>query len=324
MARLLNLDSLRVFAAAARHLSFTKAGEELNLSQSAVSHRVKALEGELGVELFNRLTRRLELTAPGRALAHAMRQAIDDIERGLAEVARARQASRLSITMLPSVASRWLIPRLAHFRKSHPNLEVQVIADPRLLDLRAEGIDLALRFGRGDYPGYAVTQLMPDKVLPVCSPTLIASLRVETIDQLLALPLLHDVATEEDGSASDWRSWLDRLGRHEASCRGGQRFSEAALLIDAAVSGLGVALARASLVADLVASGTLVCPLPLATPTAFAYFLVALPEAVNLPNVSRFRDWLQTEAAARKAQIHAIMRAAGPRKVGEGKRSRRF
>ena len=245
MTRLPPLESLRIFAVAARHLSFTKAAGELNLTQSAVSHRVKALEEELGVILFNRLVRRLELTGAGAALAHTMRQAIHHIERGVAELDRTGGALRLSITMLPSVASRWFVPRLTRFRKRRPDIEVQVIAEPRLLDLRAEGIDLAIRFGRGLYPGYAVTELMPDWVFPVCSPEFLASRRVETIDQLIELPLLHDSATEGDGSASDWRSWLDHLGRPDVRSPSGQRFSEATLLIDATASGLGVALARA-------------------------------------------------------------------------------
>ena len=185
-------QSLRIFAVAARHLSFTKAASQLNLTQSAVSHRIKALEEQLGIILFNRLVRRLELTGAGAALAHTMRQAMHQIERGVAELDRAGGALRLSITMLPSVASRWFVPRLTRFRKQRPDIEVQVIAEPRLLDLRAEGIDLALRFGRGPYPGYAVTELMPDWVFPVCSPEFLASRRVETIEQLIELPLLND------------------------------------------------------------------------------------------------------------------------------------
>jgi LysR family glycine cleavage system transcriptional activator len=301
MTRLPPLESLRIFAVAARHLSFTKAAEELHLTQSAVSHRIKALEESLGVVLFNRLTRRLELTVAGRPFAHTIGRAINQIERGIGELNRTRGARVVTITMLPSVASRWLIPRLTRFRGLHPDVEVQVIADSRLRDLRAEGIDLALRFGRGPYPGYAVTALMPDRVFPVCSPRFAAD-RIETIDQLFKLPLLHDSTTEGDGSASDWRSWLDHLGRPDVGCSGGQRFSDASLLINAAVSGLGVALARASLVADYMVTGTLVCPLPLATPTAFTYFLLALPEAAALPKIVQFREWLRAEAEATMAE----------------------
>ena len=296
MARPPPLDSLQVFAVAARHLSFTKAAAELHRTQSAVSHRVKALEAEIGLLLFNRIARRLELTDAGRALARQVDQSLSDITRTLARLDQ-REARRLTITLLPSVASRWLMPRLPRFYDQNPDIDVRVIADARVLDLRAEGIDAAVRFGLGQYIGYAVTPLMPDKVLPVCSPSF-AEARgpIETIDALLEWPLLHDSTTEGDGSQSDWQSWLNALSRSGATCDGGQRFSEAGLLIEATIHGLGVALARYSLVADHLASGELVCPLPLSTPTAFAYYLVVRPEATGLPKIARFRDWLKLEA----------------------------
>jgi LysR family glycine cleavage system transcriptional activator len=299
MPRLPSLDTLRVFAVAARHLSFTKAASELHLTQSAISHRVRALEDELGVILFNRLTRRLELTRAGQALAQQVERAVGDIARAVADLDEASDERRLSVTLLPSVASRWLVPRLPRFTARNSDIELQVIAEPRLLDLRSAGIDLALRFGRGAYPGYAATMLMPDSVFPVCSPRLIAKHGpVTSIEALLALPLLHDSSTEGDGSGSDWRSWLDHLGRGDVDWHNGQRFSDAGLLIEAAVLGLGVALGRASLVSDLVANGTLSCPLPLTAPTAFSYYLLALPEAAALPKIVRFREWLQAETAA--------------------------
>jgi LysR family glycine cleavage system transcriptional activator len=288
-----------VFSVAARHLSFTKAADELHLTQSAVSHRVRALEEELGVRLFNRLARRLELTPAGQALARRVDQAVADIAGTIANLDQGGDSRRLTVTLLPSVASRWLVPRLPRFHAQHPDIELQLIADPRLLDLRAAGIDLAIRFGRGIYPGYAVTMLMPDRVFPVCSPRLIAQRGpATTIEALLELPLLHDSSTEGDGSGSDWRSWLEHFGWRGAICQDGQRFSEAGLLIDAAVLGLGVALARGSLVSDHLASGTLICPLHLATPTAFAYYLLCLPEAADLHRIVCFRDWLHAEAAS--------------------------
>jgi LysR family transcriptional regulator, glycine cleavage system transcriptional activator len=139
---------------------------------------------------------------------------------------------------------------------------------------------------------------MPDRVFPVCSPRLLAQRGpVDTVEALLDLPLLHDSATEDDGSGSDWRSWLNHVGRRDTRCDEGQRFSDAGLLIDAAVLGLGVALTRASLVSDHVANKTLISPLNLAAPTAFAYYLLGLPEASALQKIVRFRDWLQAEAA---------------------------
>jgi LysR family glycine cleavage system transcriptional activator len=141
--------------------------------------------------------------------------------------------------------------------------------------------------------------LMPDSVFPVCTPQLVANRGPpRTIEHLFELPLLHDSSTEGDGSGSDWRSWLDHVGRSDVSCANGQRFSDARLLIDAAALGLGVALARASLVSDLLAVGTLICPLRLSAPTAFAYYLLTLPEAEAVAKFVAFRSWLKDEAAA--------------------------
>src|SRR5215467_1074608 len=174
MGRLPSLDTLRVFSIAARHMSFTKAADELHLTQSAISHRVRALEEELGVTLFDRLTRRLELTRAGQVLAQRVDRAVADITRTIADLDPGDNVRRLTVTVLPSVASRWLVPRLPRFHALHPDIELQLIADPRLLDLRAARIDIAIRFGRGTYPGYTVTELMPDRIFPVCSPRLIA------------------------------------------------------------------------------------------------------------------------------------------------------
>jgi LysR family glycine cleavage system transcriptional activator len=307
MARIPSLDALRIFVAAARHQSFTEAASELNLTQSAVSHRIRGLEEELGLALFKRLTRRLELTPQGRALARKIGHAIGEIDRSIVELARPDDASPLKVTMLPSVASHWLIPRLPRIRCKHPDLEVQVIADPRLLDLRAEGIDLAIRFCRSPHPSYAATRLMGDRVFPVCSPELLRQYGpASSIDSLLALPLLHDSATDGDGSDSDWRSWLDHYNRPDAACHTGQHFSEGGMLINAAMSGLGVALARASLVADKIANGTLVCPLPLAAPTAFTYYLLGLPETAERRKIALFRSLLVAEAAVTEAFMLSI------------------
>ena len=303
MPRTPSLDSLRIFVVAARHLSFTDAANELNLTQSAISHRIRGLEEELGVSLFNRLTRRLELTAQGRVLAHKVEYAIGEIDRSVVDLARGEDPVPLKVTMLPSVASHWLIPRLARIRALHPDVDVQVIADSRLLDLRAEGIDLAIRFGRTPPTCYATTRLMSDRFVPVCTPALLKEYGpVKSIDALLALPLLHDSATD-----NDWRAWLDYFGRPDATCHSGQRFSEAGLMIDAALRGLGVALARASLVADHIANGALICPMKLAAPTSFNYYLLGLPEAVDRPKIATFRRLLVAEAAATEAFMPATV-----------------
>ncbi len=302
MARLPSIDSLYVFAVAARHLSFTAAAAELHRTQSAVSHRIKALETEIGVPLFRRGTRGLELTAAGAALSHQVDRAVGDIMRTIAGLGHAGEARKLRITMLPSVASRWLMPRLPRFCEQHREIEVQVIADARVLDLRAEHIDLAIRFGHGRYRGHDATFLMGDRMLPVCSPRLLTGrAAINSVDALCALPLLHDSAAEGDGSLSDWHSWLDQLGRTDVPCRAGQRFSHAGLAIEAAVHGLGVTLGRLTLVTDHLATGALICPLSLTTATAFTYHLVARPEVAALPDVMLFGGWLLTEARETEA-----------------------
>jgi LysR family transcriptional regulator, glycine cleavage system transcriptional activator len=307
MPRTPSLDALRIFAVAARHLSFTEAAAELNLTQSAVSHRIRGLEEELGLNLFNRLTRRLELTPHGRLLAQRVDRAIGEIDRSIVDLWKTEDDTPLKVTMLPSVASHWLIPRLARIRQRHADVDVQVIADPRCLDLRAEGIDLAIRFGRAPHARYHATPLMGDRVIPVCSPDLLQRHGpIETADALLAMPLLHDSATEGDGSGSDWRAWLAFHGKPHLVCQAGQHFSEASMLINAAMLGLGVALARVSLVADHIAGGALVCPLPMPAPTVFSYHLLGLPEHAERTKIANFRTLLVAEAACTEAFMLSI------------------
>jgi LysR family transcriptional regulator, glycine cleavage system transcriptional activator len=307
MPRTPSLDALRIFAVAARHLSFTEAAAELNLTQSAVSHRIRGLEEELGLNLFNRLTRRLALTPQGRTLAQRVDRAIGEIDRSIVDLWKTEDDSPLKVTMLPSVASHWLIPRLARIRQRHPDVDVQVIADPRLLDLRAEGIDLAIRFGRAPHASYHATRLMGDRVIPICTPDLLQQHgAVQTVEALLAMPLLHDSATTGDGSGSDWQAWLAYCGKPNLVCQAGQHFSEASMLINAAMLGLGVALARVSLVADHIAGGALVCPLLMPAPTVFSYHLLGLPEHAETTKIATFRALLVAEAARTEAFMHSI------------------
>ena len=305
MPRTPSLDALRIFAVAARYRSFTEAALTLNLTQSAISHRIRGLEEELGFALFKRLSRRLELTPQGEALARKLDAAIGEIDRSIAKLSDPDQNAPLKITSLPSVALRWLIPRLPRIRSRYPDLEIQVVADPRPLDLRAEGIDLAIRFGRQPDPSYAVTHLMGDCMLPVCAPQLLEKWEpVDGIDGLVEMPLLHDSTT-----ISNWRAWLDHFGRTDLACNAGQHFSEAGMTIEAAEHGLGVALARASLVADQMVSDTLVCPVHLAVPTSFSYYLLGLPEAAEAPRVSAIRSLLVAEAKATERVVRSIVTA---------------
>lgn len=303
MKRLPSLDSLRAFEVAARHLSFTKAAEELHVTQSALSHRISALAEELGLRLFNRLTRKMTLTAEGEALADGIRRGIDEIRQALAAIGPATSRGPITVSVLPSFAARWLVPRLPRFRASHPEVDVRITADASVVNLRASGVDVAIRFGRGRYPGHEALHLMADVVLPVCSPQLLEKHGpLSAPEHVLRLPMLYDVAAESDGSGADWASWLRYVGRPDAVCEDGLRFNQALLALEAAASGLGVALARRSLVEGDLASGRLVAPLPQAAPTIFSYYLVYLPEAAKRPSLVAFRDWICTEARAGTAQ----------------------
>jgi len=295
------LDALRVFEAAARHASFTRAAVELHVTPPAVSHRIKALESDLGFVLFRRLTRRLELTEAGLRLAAGVRDGLERITSAVHGLGTDSHAGPLTVSMLPSFASRWLIPRLPRFQRRHPEIEVRILAEDRQADLWSDGgPELAIRFGRGRYPGLWVLPLMPDSVIPVCSPYLFSRHGwIDGVDGLLSMPLLHDSAAEHDDSGSDWKSWLAHIGAPADDPRLaiGPRFSQAHLAIEAALLGQGVALARLSLLGADLASGRLISPLARSAPTAYRYFLVCRPEVAERSKTARFCEWLVAEAA---------------------------
>jgi LysR family transcriptional regulator, glycine cleavage system transcriptional activator len=292
------LEGLRAFEVAARHLNFTEAANELLVTQGAISQRIKSLERELGVTLFDRLARGLVLTEEGRRLADGVRQGLGEIERALSDLTRARHEGPLIVSVLPSFATRWLVPRLHRFARLHPGIQLQVLAEQALADLRSSRIHAALRFGGGLYPGLVTSMIMGDAVAPVCSPALFDAPRSMTVRDLAALPILHDTTTEGDGSGTDWASWLRFAGAADIRLPEGQRFNQADHVIDAAVSGLGVALARLSLVgADLAQRRLVRLPLPAMT-TPYSYHLVCNAELKSNPKLIKFRDWLLNEAKA--------------------------
>jgi LysR family transcriptional regulator, glycine cleavage system transcriptional activator len=318
MKRLPSLDSLRAFESAARHLSFTKAGEELHVTQSALSHRINALEDELGIKLFRRLTRKMELTPAGETLAAGVRRGLAEISRAVAAIDHKTGAEPLTVSALPSFATRWLVPRLPRFRNVCPDVEVRISADPALVNLQANEADLAVRFGLGIYPGLHVVKLMGDSVFPVCSPRLIAERgAINHPSELVDWPLLHDMPTEHDGSGSGWSHWLRHVGAGDLAGAEGLRFNQALLALEAAANGLGVALVRRSLIGDDLASGRLVRLLPFEVPTTFAYFFVCLPAAIDRPAVDAFCKWVVAEAASWSAEqaalIHPPANSDGPK-----------
>jgi LysR family glycine cleavage system transcriptional activator len=296
--RLPSLDGLRAFEVAARRLSFTAAAAELCVTQGAVSQRIKALEDELGVALFERRARGLALTPHGSRVAEGVRLGLDHIATALAALAD-ESGRPLVVSVLPSFASRWLVPRLHRFAACGPAVEIQLLAENGLIDPRNRAIHAALRFGTGRYAGFAATLLMGDSIVPVCSPRLLAAAGpIAAVPDLARLPILHDSATERDGSGTDWESWLEAAGHPGLRLAAGQRFSQADLLLDAAANGLGVALGRTSLITDDIAARRLVrLDLP-EVPTPYAYYLIHRPELGEDRRVVRLRDWLLAECRA--------------------------
>ena len=296
--RLPPLNAVRAFEAAARHLSFTRAAEELNVTQAAVSHQVKALEQRLGVLLFRRLNRGLLLTDTGALYRKDLEDILDRLEQATERLRSSEAAGLLTVSTFTSFASKWLVPRLQRFRDRRPDIDVRIDADDALTDFRRDNVDLAIRYGGGVYPGLHSVKLLQDTVLPVCSPELLEGphpLRVP--EDLRHHTLLHD-----QGVVEDWPSWLRTAGVTGADPSRGPWFSNTAMLIEAAITGQGVALARSSMVARDLREGRLVQPFSLSLRPEFSYWVVCPQATADKPKIAEFRAWLLEEAAAESGE----------------------
>ena len=282
--RLPPLNALPSFEAAARHLSFTRAADELRVTHGAVSRAVRNLEDHLGVPLMVRASRSVQLTPVGASFAAEIR---DTLERLAAATAAATgQTSIVSVSTIDSFAARWLMPRLSRFRRVH-DIDVRVATSERLADFISDGIDIAIRCGGGRYPGLSAELLMKEDHFPVCSPKLLKGRhRLRTPADLARHTLLHDVFTV------DWAIWLRSAGIDTVDPQRGPTFLSSDHAIQAAVRGEGVVLGRSALVADDLAAGRLVRPFALSLPASFAWYVVYPPRAMRRPGVKAFRDWL--------------------------------
>ncbi|MEI9987678.1 MAG: transcriptional regulator GcvA [Aliidongia sp.] len=293
MSRLPPLNALRAFEAAARHLSFLKAAEELHVTPGAVSQQVKALEEQLGIMLFRRLPRGVLLTDAGQLYGKRLAEIFDEIRRATADVVREAQPSGLTVSTMLSFAARWLIPRLGAFNLAHPDVTVRVLADGRLTDFATEDVDLALRYGPGNYPGLHVELIFPETVFPVCSPALMTGLHpLLSFDDLRHHTLLHDEPNPSYHNLS-WQHWLAMQGVHHLDTRPGPRFSYTHMSLQAAVGGMGVALGTDILADEDLAAGKLVRPFPHGLKSEHAYWLVCPEAALARPRVKAFREWIQ-------------------------------
>ena len=293
------LDLLVGFESSARHLSFTKAGEELFLTQSAVSRQIKELEDQLGVVLFQRRHRALALTEAGQQFYAAAAQALSTM-RAATDRLRAQAGRKgLSVTTTHSFAALWLIPRLAGFTRDHPGVDVRITAETRVQDLERDGLDLALRHGPASLAGPNAVRLFGEKVFPVCSPKLLKKRPLEKPQDLKNHVLLQYDDPDGRHPWLHWKTWLEVERIADLKPAGTLSFSGYEQIIPAAIAGHGVALGRSPLVKDLMRSGELVAPFKSSADPARAYFAILSKNAVGRPEVNAFLEWLKTEAAKR-------------------------
>ncbi|WP_193368510.1 transcriptional regulator GcvA [Pelagibius marinus] len=296
------LNALKAFESAARHLSFTRAAAELNVTPAAVSHQVKALEELLQVPLFRRLPRALRLTDAGQAALPMLSQGFDKLAQGVEQMHAHSESAVLTISVSPSFGAMWLVPRLERFRSRHPEIEIRIDGTDRRVDVVRGDADVALRYGPGGYEGVRVDRLFGQVNTPVCSPALLRGAHpLRRPDDLRHHTLLH--VDWKDAEAS-WRMWLLAAGLHDIDPTRGPHFSMESMAVQTALDGHGVALIGDRLVADDLAAGRLVRPFDpsLSTPLTFSYYLLSACDGAGAPKVAAFRDWLLEEVRAAPAE----------------------
>lgn len=310
--RLPPLNSLRAFEAAARHLSVKKAAVELNVTPAAVSHQVRQLEEFLGVVLFVRRNRALDLTDAARACLPKLREGFDCLAQAVERLRARRTGGMLTVSAAPSFAARWLMPRLHRFIAAHPEVDVRVsarmrrpnidgkedVAERATVDSWLDDSDIAILYGHGHYPGMRVDKLIALGVTPVCSPALLSGAHPLRVPQDLKHHLLlHDDTGELYDNEPYWDVWLKAAGVTDVDATRGPHFSHAVLACEAATDAIGVVATLPVLATEDIAAGRLVTPFALRVPLASAYYMVCEEPALARPAVALFRDWLIAEAA---------------------------
>ena len=291
-----SLNGLRAFEAAARHLSFTRAAVELNVTQTAISHQIRRLEEQLGKRLFVRRSRALALTREAEEYLPAIRTAFEDLRRATARLQRSDREGLLTVSTTASLAAKWLVTRVASFQEAHPGIEVRITTSAHLVDFQREEVDLAVRYGRGNWPGLRTQWLMAEDIFPVCSPALMNGAKpLRRPEDLAHHTLLHTTVGRED-----WRLWLTAAGLPVSlAARRGLSFDLGFMALQAAIDGLGVALGRTRLVDADIAAGRLVVPFDVVLPADAGYYIVAPEETADATKIVLFRDWLTQSVTPR-------------------------
>lgn len=290
--RLPSLNGLRAFEAAARHLSFTTAASELNVTQTAISHQIRRLEEELGLKLFIRRNRTLALTPQGHDYLPGVRAAFNDLRLATDRLKRRDNDHVLTVSTLASMASKWLLPRISTFQKAHPDIDVRITTSTSLVDFRSGDVDAAIRYGRGQWPGLRADWLTADHLFPVCSPALLTGRKALRQPQDLAgYTLLYS-----SGYDDDWRLWLTAAGLPtDISKQPGLTFDMIFMTLQAAIDGLGVAIGRTTYVEGDLAKGRLVMPFDISLPADAGFYLVSPETSSDSRKLKAFREWLLSQ-----------------------------
>jgi LysR family transcriptional regulator, glycine cleavage system transcriptional activator len=299
LRRLPPLNALKTFEAAARSESFTRAAEELSVTQAAVSQQIKALETTLGVKLFIRERQRLAITEAGRDYLAVVRDALDRIAVGTERLVQRQTSGVLTVSASPDFAAKWLVHRLGRFAEAHPDIDLRVSATAHQVDFAREEVDVAVRHGDGHWVGLDAVRLCTEQLFPVCSPKLVSGRnRIARASDLLKFPLLR----LDDWKT--WQRWFDTAGVN-APATPGPVLNRASMLIDAAIDGQGIALARTALAAWDLINGRLVRPIDVSLRMSNTYWIVSPDATSAVPKIVTFRDWLSAEAAEDTRRLKA-------------------
>ena len=294
------LNSLRAFEATARHLSFQNAAEELSVTPGAISQQIKKLEDILQTPLFHRNNRAVTLTKAGRVLQPDLSRGFESLDDAVQQLKQSAEHQHITVSMTPSFAAKWLVPRLEKWTAQQPNVDVRISASLGLANFGPDGVDLGVRFGSGNYDGLTSALLLKESFVVVCSPIFIdGSTQIKTLEDLHDHTLIH-VSGPQGTPGTDWQEWLKSAGVDGIDTSRGLVFDDTAVAILAAIGGQGVLLSRRALVEDDITADRLALPFDLDLPLEFAWRIVAPEGKLKRPEVNAFRDWLLSEAQSLK------------------------
>jgi LysR family glycine cleavage system transcriptional activator len=295
----IHLNALRAFEASARHKSFSAAAAELHVTSAAVGQLVRSLEDWLGKPLFIRATtgqHRLIPTEVAEMALPEIRAGFDRLTLGLARLKEGANSDVLTVTVSPAFAAKWLLPRIDRFQAAWPDIDVRLDTNLKPVDFAVQRVDVGVRYGAGNWPGLVSEKLMEEEVFPVCSPTMLHTRSFNQVSDLLEVTLIHDLSMDSHSGFASWQAWLAKAGVKQQTQTRGMQINNSAAVLQAAIDGHGIALARSVMARDDLSSGRLIRLYPrINVASSLAYYLVYRPECFSLPRLQAFRSWLNKE-----------------------------